>query len=195
MAYDNSLLLKNFAKHITLTKAEENFTLSLFEYKTLSAKHFLLQQGEICKDSAFVLNGCLRGYTIDRNGDEHVLSFAPADWWIGDMYSLLSEKPGNLNIEAMIDAEVLLISKINQEKLYRKVPKFERFFRIIIEKSLISFQQRLNDNLSLTAQERYLKFCKIYPQLIHNISQKQIAAYIGVTPEFLSKLKAKQAKK
>lgn len=191
---DYTLLLNNFSKHITLTKKEQEFTLSLFDYKKLLSKDTLLEQGDICKQSAFVLNGCLRGFTIDSNGFEHVLSFAPKDWWIGDMYSLISKKPGNLNIETMMDSEVALLSKKNQDILYDRVPKFERFFRIIIEKSLVAFQQRLNDNLSLTAQDRYLKFCKTYPQLINEIPQKQIAAYIGVTPEFLSKLRAKQAK-
>lgn len=191
---DDSLLFNNFAKHISLTKVEEKYLKTLFEYKVFKSKEFLIQQGEISKQSAFVLNGCLRGYTIDSNGFEHVLSFAPKDWWIADMYSLLSQKPGNLNIEAMVDTEVALISRTNQDKMYEKVPKLERFFRIIIEKSLVAYQQRLNDNLSLTAQERYMKFCKTYPQLINDIPQKQIAAYIGVTPEFLSKLRAKQAR-
>lgn len=191
---DYTPLLHNFAKHISLTKAEEKYLITLFEYKIIKAKDFLIQQGEISKHSAFVLNGCLRGYTIDSNGFEHVLSFAPKDWWMADMYSLLSQKPGNLNIEAMVDTELVLISKTNQDLMYEKVPKLERFFRIIIEKSLVAYQQRLNDNLSLTASERYMKFCQTYPQLINDIPQKQIAAYIGVTPEFLSKLRAKQAK-
>ncbi len=191
---DFTPLFHNFAKHITLTKTEEKYITSLLDFKIIKAKEFLVQQGEISKQSAFVLNGCLRGYTIDSEGTEHVLSFAPKDWWIADMYSLLSQKPGNLNIEAMVDTEVALISKTNQDLMYEKVPKLERFFRIIIEKSLVAYQQRLNDNLSLTATERYMKFCKTYPQLINNIPQKQIAAYIGVTPEFLSKLRAKQVK-
>ena len=191
---DFTPLFHNFAKHITLTKTEEKYIASLLDFKIIKAKHFLVQQGEISKQSAFVLYGCLRGYTIDSNGFEHVLSFAPKDWWIADMYSLLSQKPGNLNIEAMVDTELALISKTNQDLMYEKVPKLERFFRIIIEKSLVAYQQRLNDNLSLTANERYMKFCKTYPQLINDIPQKQIAAYIGVTPEFLSKLRAKQAK-
>jgi CRP-like cAMP-binding protein len=191
---DFTPLFHNFAKHITLTKTEEKYIASLLDFKIIKAKDFLVQQNEVSKHSAFVLNGCLRGYTIDSDGFEHVLSFAPKDWWIADMYSLLSQKPGNLNIEAMVDTEVALISKTNQDLMYEKVPKLERFFRIIIEKSLVAYQQRLNDNLSLTASERYMKFCKTYPQLINDIPQKQIAAYIGVTPEFLSKLRAKQAK-
>ena len=135
---DFTPLFHNFAKHITLTKTEEKYITSLLDFKIIKAKEFLVQQGEISKQSAFVLNGCLRGYTIDSEGTEHVLSFAPKDWWIADMYSLLSQKPGNLNIEAMVDTEVALISKTNQDLMYEKVPKLERFFRIIIEKSLVA---------------------------------------------------------
>ena len=191
---DQALILKNISKHITLTKAEQEYFVSLLDSKYIIAKHFLLKAGEVCKESAFVTSGCLRGYTVDKEGVEHILSFAPKDWWMGDMYSMLSQKPGNLNIEALVDTEVIVLSKKNQEKLYEKVPKFERFFRIIVEKSLVAFQQRLMDNLSLTAQERYLKFCTTYPAIINTIPQKQVAAYIGVTPEFLSKLKAKTLK-
>lgn len=191
---DHTLILKNISKHITLTKAEKDYFVSLLDSKKIKAKHFLLKAGEICKESAFVTEGCLRGYSVDKEGVEHILSFAPKDWWMGDMYSMLSQKPGNLNIEALVDTEVIVLSKKKQDALYEKVPKFERFFRIIVEKSLVAFQQRLMDNLSLTAQERYLKFCTTYPAIINTIPQKQVAAYIGVTPEFLSKLKAKYLK-
>lgn len=191
---DPALILKNISKHITLTKSEQEYFVSLLNSKQIKSKHFLLKAGEICKESAFVTSGCLRGYTVDKEGVEHILSFAPKDWWMGDMYSMLSQKPGNLNIEAMVNTEVIVLSKKNQDILYEKVPKFERFFRIIVEKSLVAYQQRLMDNLSLTAQERYLKFCTTYPAIINTIPQKQVAAYIGVTPEFLSKLKAKYLK-
>ncbi len=191
---DQSLILKNIAKHISLTASEKEYFSSLLEFKKIKAKQFLLRSGEICKHSCFVTVGCLRAFTVDKNGVEHILSFAPQEWWVGDMYSLLSQKPGNLNVEAMTDTEVLMLSKKDQEKLYEKVPKFERFFRIIVEKSLVAYQQRLMDNMSLTAQERYLKFCTTYPAIINTIPQKQVAAYIGVTPEFLSKLKAKYLK-
>lgn len=191
---DHTLLLKNISKHISLTKTEQAYFVSLLDSKKLRSKQLLLKAGEICKESAFVTSGCLRSYSVDKEGVEHILSFAPQDWWMGDMYSMLSQKPGNLNIEAMVDTEVIVLSKKNQDTLYEKVPKFERFFRIIVEKSLVAYQQRLMDNLSLTAQERYLKFCTTYPAIINTIPQKQVAAYIGVTPEFLSKLKAKYLK-
>lgn len=114
---------------------------------------------------------------------------------MGDMYSLLSQKPGNLFIEVIEDAEVVLLSKENQEELYTEIPKLERFFRILTENSLVANQERIMDNLSLSAEVRYDKFLKRYSNLNHKIPQKQIASYIGVTPEFFSKMKSKLLRK
>jgi CRP-like cAMP-binding protein len=186
-----NLLLNNIARYIHLTDTEKDIFLSYLHEKKIKRKEFLLSYGEICKYSAFVTAGCLRGFTVDKNGIEHVLSFAPPDWWIADMYSLISQKPGTLNIEALEDTDVILLSKTNQEKLYQEIPKFERFFRILIENSLVANQQRVVDNLSLTAEERYNIFCKRYPALIDHLPQKQIASYIGVTPEFFSRMRNK----
>lgn len=185
-----NLILNNIAKHIALDRREQEHFLGLLSTKKLKKKQFLLQEGDVCRHSAFVVEGCLRGYTVDGNGFEHILQFAPPDWWIGDMYSLLTQKPGNLYIDALEETEVLLLSKTDQEQLYLDIPKFERFFRIITENSLVANRQRLLDNLSLSAMERFALFCRQYPTLIERLSQKQIAAYIGVTPEFLSKLKS-----
>jgi CRP-like cAMP-binding protein len=186
-----NLLLNNVSRYIHLTDAEKEIFISFLQEKKLKRKQFFLNDGEICKYSAFVTSGCLRGFTVDKNGIEHVLSFAPSDWWMADMYSLISQKPGILNIEALEDTEIILLSKTNQEKLYLEIPKFERFFRILIENSLVANQQRIVDNLSLTAEERYNIFCKRYPTLINHLPQKQIAFYIGVTPEFFSRMRSK----
>lgn len=188
------LISANVSKHIRLTEAEMDLFTAYLQPKKLKKKELLLQQGEVCKYSAFVTAGCLRGYSIDKDGTEHVLSFAPADWWMADMYSLISQQPGVLNIEALEETDMLLLSKINQEKLYAEIPKFERFFRILAEKSLVANQQRLIDRLSLTGEERYKIFCNRYPTLINHLPQKQIAAYIGVSPEFLSRARAEMAK-
>ena len=183
-----NIIIDSITRHILLSADEQQHFMSLLQPKSIKRKQFILQQGEICKYSIFVIKGCLRGFTIDQNGDEHVINFAPVGWWIADMYSLLTQKPGVLNIEAMEDTEVVLLSKTNQEKLYHEVPQFERFFRIITENSLVSYQQRLIDNLSLTAEERYNNFCRRYPTLIYSLPKKQIASYIGVTPEFFSRM-------
>ena len=108
---------------------------------------------------------------------------------------LAFSKPGNLFIEVLEDSEVVLLSKENQEQLYFDIPKLERFFRILTENSLVAHQERLMDNLSLSAEDRFEKFCKRYPTLIQRVPQKQIASYIGVTPEFFSKMKSKMLRK
>lgn len=183
-------VLQHISRYITLEPAEAECFSAMLKPRSLKAKELLLDEGEVCRYSAFVTRGCLRGFTIDQNGYEHVLQFAPPNWWIADMYSLITQKPGTLIIEALEDSDILLLSKTDQEQLYHDVPRFERFFRIITENSLVTNRQRVLDNLSLTAAQRYEAFCQRYPTLIDTLPQKQIAAYIGVTPEFFSKMKA-----
>jgi CRP-like cAMP-binding protein len=190
-----TLLLENIAKHVSLNADEQERVLGLIQTENYKAKTILLKEGQICTHSFFVLKGVLRSYTVDENGVEHVVSFACPGWWIADMYSFLSQRPGQLYIETNEDSEVILLSKENQEKLYLEVPKLERFFRILIENSLVANQQRLIDNMSFTAEARYDKFTKKYAELVHCLPQKQIASYIGVTPEFFSKMKARLLKK
>ena len=189
------LLLNHIANYISFTEKEQKLLLSKTETVEYKAKTILLNAGEICKYSYFVNSGLLRSFNINDNIVEHVLHFACEGWWIGDMYSLLSQKPGTLFIEVLEDSEVVLLSKENQELLYHEIPKLERFFRILTENSLVAHQERLMDNLSLSAEERFEKFCKRYPTLIQRVPQKQIASYIGVTPEFFSKMKSKLLRK
>ena len=188
-------ILENIAKHISLTLSEQQLFLSKTETKILKAKTILLSAGEIAKNTYFVHSGILRSFTINDNIVEHVLHFACDGWWIGDMYSYISEKPGNLFIEVLENAEVVFISKENQQNLYAEIPKLERFFRILTKNSLVAHQDRLMDNLSLPAEERFEKMCKKYPTLINKVPQKHIASYIGVTPEFFSKMKSKLLKR
>jgi CRP-like cAMP-binding protein len=188
-------ILQNISGHITLTEKEKQHFNKLLRQKSLKKKQVLLQENETADDAAFVITGCLRAYSIDHNGFEHILQFAPADWWITDMYSFISGKKGNLFIDAVEDSEVLLLSRKDQLQLFNDIPKFERYFRILTEKSLVSSRQRLMDNLSMTAEERYGNFCTYYPTLIYALPQKMIASYIGVTPEFLSKMRAALARR
>ena len=148
-------ILQNIAKHVSLTSEEETLFLSKTETKFVKAKTILLSSNEIAKHTYFVNSGILRSFNINDNIIEHVLHFACEGWWIGDMYSYISEKPGNLFIEVLEDAEIVSISKENHQQLYREIPKLERFFRILAENSLVSHQERLMDNLSLTAEERF----------------------------------------
>lgn len=190
-----SLLIDNILKHVALSPQEQELFLSKTETLHYKAKTILLNASEVCKNSYFVNSGVLRSFNINDNIVEHVMSFACQGWWISDMYSLISQKPGNLFIEVIEDAEVVLLSKENQEQLYHDIPKLERFFRILTENALVANQQRIMDNLSLSAEERFEKFSKKYPSLMQQVPQKQIASYIGVTPEFFSKMKSKMLRK
>lgn len=189
-----NLLLNNISRHIILSEKDRKTIASRFTLREIKKKDFLLKEGHVAKDVAFVLSGCLRSYSVDENGFEHILQFAPSDWWITDMYSFISQKKAYLNIEVINSGEVALLSRHNQLQLFDEVPSLERYFRIITENALVSSRQRLIDNLSLTARQRYEQFCITYPTMVNDVPQKLIAAYIGVTPEFLSKMRSELLK-
>jgi len=140
----------------------------------------------------FVNTGTLRAYFLNKDGKESTIMFALADWWVTDMHSFMNEQSAMLNIVATEKSEILQISKTNLDDLFEKVPKFERFFRIIFQKAYIREQLRVIQNLSLTAAERYEKFADKYPQVMQQVTQKQIASYLGITPEFLSMIRNKK---
>ncbi|MFY8020071.1 MAG: Crp/Fnr family transcriptional regulator [Bacteroidia bacterium] len=185
------LILRSIQKHVELSEQDEKCLCSFLHPLQVKNKELLLEEGKVADSTFFVNEGCLRSYNIDENGFEHILQFAPPGWWIADLYSVVSKRPGTLNIDALEHSKVLSLKRIDQERLFLELPKIERYFRIITENSLVSHRQRLIDNMSLSATERYDVFCKRYPELIHTLPQKQIAAYIGVTPEFFSKMKSK----
>jgi CRP-like cAMP-binding protein len=186
---EDALILKNIAKHISLEKEEVSYFLSLLKEKTVSKKGMVLKAGEVCKEINFVQSGTLRAYYTDKVGKESTIMFAIADWWVTDMFCFINEKPSIMTIEALEESFILQLSKENLEKLYIKIPKFERFFRIIMQNAYIREQLRIIENLSLTAEERYYIFLEKYPKVAKQVKQKQIASYLGITPEFLSMIK------
>jgi len=185
------ILYTNIERHIHLTQDDKVRFLSVLRTKTVKKKSIILSENKVSTHATFVLKGCLKAYTVNDNGFEHIIQFAPEDWWVTDMYSFISQKPGNIIIEAIENSEVVQLSRADQLRLFDDIPAFERYFRIITEKSLVSYRTRLMDNMSLTATERYAGFCEQYPTLITKLPQKLIASYIGVTPEFLSKMRAR----
>lgn len=193
MAYE--LLLQSISERVPLTHEEAAILKPYLKEKKLKKKHFLFQEGDMAQQIAFVNNGCLRSYAIDKNGAEHILQFAPSGWWLGDMKSILYNQPATLNADAIEDSEIILVRQSDLEYLYKIIPVLERYFRILAERSLATFQQRLVDSLSLTASERYSRFCERYPSLIQTLPQKYVASYIGITPEFLSKMLSQPMKR
>lgn len=185
----SALLLDHIAQHIELSPSEKTAVLEHFQTELFAPKTKLLEPQQTCTKTYFVTKGLLRSTTLDSNGNEHIIAFAPSGWWINDMYSFFSSQPSNVYIISNEETETLSITKNQREALFARVPKMERYFRILIENALVSNQQRLIDNLSLSAECRFDSFMQRYPNLSHCLPQKQIASYLGVTPEFFSKMK------
>jgi CRP-like cAMP-binding protein len=180
---------RNITKHIVLTNEEFDHFTSLLKIKRLRKKQFLLEEGDICRYECFVNSGCLRQYYLDKKGQEHIIQFAIEDWWIGDQSSFLTGKPSRYFIDALEDSQVLLIDRSSLDGLYNKVPKFERFFRIAFQNSYVALQNRILSNLSQTAKERYLDFHNNYAAIEQKVPKHQVASYLGIKPESLSRLR------
>jgi CRP-like cAMP-binding protein len=193
MTYD--LILKNIAKHIVLNKDEILYFTSLLREKKICKKSLILKEKQICKEISFVQSGILRAFYIDKMGKESTIMFAITDWWITDMFCFINQQPAMLNIVAIEDSIILQLQKNDLDKLYVEVPKFEKFFRIIMQNAYIREQLRIIQNLSLSAEERYNIFLEKYPQVVKQVTQKQMASYLGITPEFLSMIRSNKTRK
>jgi CRP-like cAMP-binding protein len=182
-------LIDHFAQYLALNDLETKELEPRLIERKIKRRQFILQQGDLCKHYTFVVDGCFRMYKVDDKGNEHNLQFAIEGGWIADIGSFHSEKPSELYIEAMEQSTILQIAKDDLLYLYTEYSVFDRFFRVLVENAFVNLQKRVLQNISATAEERYLDFLKNYPKLFNRISNVQIASFIGVTPEFLSKIR------
>ena len=184
-------ILAYISNYISLNQEETDTFTSFLKVRKLLTRQFLLQAGDICKTENFVNKGCLKAFYIDMDGNEHIVQFALEDWWISDLHSFLTQTPAVFHIEVLENCELIQIDYNSIETLYTKIPKFERFFRIIFQKAYIAAQQRVISTISKTAEERYLEFIQRYPNIEQRVPQYMVASYLGFTPEFLSKIRYK----
>lgn len=191
----DELILKSIAKHISLTREETNYFTALLSYKEVPKKTIVLTEGQSCKQLIYVHSGALRSYCLDKDEKESTIMFAVADWWVTDMYCYLNEKPAMMYIETIEDSCIFQLSRDNFDKLFTAVPKFERFFRILMQNAYTREQLRTIENLTRTAEERYDRFMDKYPGIVQHVTQKQIASYLGITPEFLSAIRKKKVQR
>ncbi len=189
------LLRKKFDEIILLNDEEFDLCKTLFQPKKVRKKQYLLQEGEVCRHTIFVERGLLRSFTIDNKGNEHILQFAMEGWWLGDLYSFFTGEPGMYNFEALEESEVLMITRPNWDMLLERVPKLERFFRILIQNNLIATQRRLIGTFSETADVKYEKLMKTFPDCFQKVPQHMIASYLGITRETLSRIRKQLATK
>lgn len=190
---DYAALLEYVSRYIQLTREEEDYFLSLLRYTKIRKRQFLVQPGYISKFKNYIVKGCFRVYIIDDNGVDHTVQISIEDWWINDFGSFINQEPATMFVEALEDSELIQIDFDSLEALFVKVPKFDRLFRVITERAFIYSQQRIISNISQTAEERYLAYIDLYPEIANRVPQYMIASYLGMTTEFLSKIRKRIA--
>ncbi len=185
----NKALILHLEGFIPLSFEERQLIEARFFEKTVKRKEKILFAGEVCKVYTFVVKGCFRMYGVDDKGFEHNIQFAAENDWIADISSFYTEKTSQLNIEALEASEILQIAQQDLFFLFSEVTKLNRIFKVMIEQKYIELQNRVLQNFSSTAEQRYLDFLEHYPHLSNRLPNTQIASYLGITPEFLSKVR------
>lgn len=186
---------KNISRYVTFEKEELDIFDSLLENKKVPKKTILLHEGEKCNFEAFVIKGCVRKYYIDSNGIEVILQLAIENAWVSDIsFSIYEDSPSDVFIETLEDCEFFMFNPESKEVLFTKAPRFERAFRILMQRNLAVTQKRLFNAISKTATDKYLEFLDKYPTLSQRVAQHYIASFLGISPEFLSKIRTKLAK-
>lgn len=183
------ILFENIARKIVLTTEDKEALQSFFIPKKLRKKQYLLQEGDPSRYLAFVEKGILRSYSVDDKGGEHIIQFAFEGWWITDQFSFLTAEPSQYNIDALEDAELLLLTKQSQDEMLEKIPKMESYFRQLLQNNLIATQRRLISSLNNSAEEKYTQLIQGCPTLPQRVPQHMLASFLGITPETLSRLR------
>lgn len=182
-------LLDHFDSYLPFDEHEKQVIESRVSERRLRRRQAILQEGFPCRHYSFVVEGCLRLFGVDAKGTEHNLQFAAEGDWIADLGSFHSGKPSRLFIETIEPSAVLQIEKQDLYFLYTHLPKLDRIFKVLVEDKYVELQNRVLQTISSTAQERYLAFLEQYPRLAPRLPNTQIASYLGITPEFLSKIR------
>ncbi len=185
--------LTYLARYISLTPEEENVVISKLQSRKYLKGQYVVQQGDVSRAESFVLSGCTKTFYVDKSGQEHIVLFSIEDWWTGDIGSFITQSPADYNVQCLEDSELLQFSFQAMEELCAELHKMERFFRLLMQNALVAAQKRIVGISSLTAKERFLEFRKSYPQMEQRIPQYMIASYLGITKEFLSKVKSQLA--
>ena len=187
--------LKYLQDKITLSDEEVELIRSVSILKKLRKRQYLLQEGDVWRYNAFVCSGFLKTFSIDDKGQEHIMNFSPENYWTGDRESLATGNPSRFNIDAIEDAEIILITKENFESICQQIPQLNNLANAILQKSFIVSQNRIHANISLSAEEKYQNFLVKFPSITNRVPQHMIASYIGITPETLTRIRRNAVKK
>ena len=191
---DFAPIIKNVSRFISLTEKEKEIFISHLRVVKIRKKQYIVQPDFVCQYRSYILSGAFQTYLLDNDGQEHVIALTIEDWWSGDFESYITQEPATLFVEAVEDATLIQLSYKGEQELYEQVPKFERFFRRQIELGTLAIRKRVRWSLSYTAEERYDEFISLYPQFLQRFPQYVIASYLGMTTQFLSKIRHQKAK-
>lgn len=186
---------KYLENKIILTQQELELIESVSAIKKLRKRQYLLQEGDVCRFNAFVCKGFLRYYYVDAKGQEHIMQFAPENYWTGDRESLDAELPSKYNIDAIEESEILLIKKNDFEMLFKTIPAFNDFVNGMIKKNMLVLQERIHVSITHTAEEKYTNFITKYPSITNRVPQHMIASYLGISAETLSRVRKQATQK
>lgn len=184
-------LFAHIQDKVKLSNQDKELIPAFFKHKKLRKRQYLLQEGDICKQLSFVSTGAVKSYTTDKKGNEHISLIGWEGWWISDFESFICRNEAILNIDAIEDTELLLLSREDYEVMLSKVPVMERYFRILYQNSLVTKDRRLISSNTNTAEEKYCQLIETYPFISQRIPQNLIASYLGLTPETVSRIKKK----
>jgi CRP-like cAMP-binding protein len=190
-------LIKYFVSYTnkSITGADIGLIECFFEKKKFRRRQYFLQEGEICKYSAFILKGAMRLYRVDEKGEEHIVNLFVENWWASDRESLMNETPSYYFIDAWEETEALLIRKNDLSNLIERIPALTEWIRRMDANFAISSQRRISAAISLSAEERYYDFEKVNPEFLHRFPQHIIASYLGINRETLSRIRSRCLKK
>lgn len=187
-------LFANFDNYVPLNEEEKDDLSQRVVERKIKRRQFILQEHDVCKHYTFVAEGCFKKFQIDQKGTQHNLQFIAENDWIMEIDSFYNEKPSRVFIEAIEPSIILQITKPNLLALFAN-PKYNRNFKVIIENRFVELENRVLQTISSTAEERYLTFLDQYAELSQRLPNTQIASYLGITPEFLSKIRKELALK
>ncbi len=185
-------LFSHIEEKVTLTEADRLLIAQYFVVKRLRRRQYALQEGDVCNNLTFVARGLLKSFKVDEKGNERISLLAWEGWWISDFNSFIHQEAAVLNIDAVEDSELLLISRDNYERLLQNVPVMERYFRILYQNSLVTKDKRLISSNGDSAELRYMKLAESMPEILRRVPQHLIASYLGLAPETISRIKKKQ---